>query len=244
MIKYFRSLFLVFTFINCSKTFLLKQNQEDKLYKIDTGIANVFLIQSNEKSLLIDTSAYTKRSLLEEELIKLSIIPNYIILTHGHGDHAGNAKYFQSKYKSKILAGKGDLDKFITGSNGEFENTSIISKILKPFVVYDFDVLNPDILIDKEFDLREIGFNGKVIPIPGHTPGSLLVFMNDSSAFVGDLIRGGIIFNKSNAEHFFHEDRKKAREQVLKLLELNPKIIYPAHFGPLDPKEVKENLYK
>ena len=52
---------------------------------------------------------------------------------------------------------------------------------------YRFKPVEPDILIDNDTNLDYLGFAARILPTPGHTPGSLSVITADGEAFVGDL---------------------------------------------------------
>src|SRR5690606_31591088 len=98
----------------------------------------------------------------------------------------------------------------------------------------------PDIIIDSAFDMQKIGIQGQILPVPGHTPGSLVTVIGNS-AFVGDLIRGGIINNNEPAAHFIMCDLVGNQRDIDKLLQLeNIRYWYPGHFGPLNTEAVKK----
>ena len=48
--------------------------------------------------------------------------------------------------------------------------------------------INPDIIIEDEFDLSGFGVKGKVIPTPGHTDGSVSIFLDSGKCICGDTI--------------------------------------------------------
>ena len=67
----------------------------------------------------------------------------------------------------------------------------------------DFPGAEADLFVSDSFDLEEFGFPGKVIHTPGHTFGSMVVFMSG-----GELIGGDSIFGLEGKQHFppFAED--------------------------------------
>ena len=62
-------------------------------------------------------------------------------------------------------------------------------------------------------DLAELGMSGKILPHPGHTPGSLVILIG-RHAFVGDLIRGGMVTNETPATHLFMCDLEENRRRI------------------------------
>ncbi len=65
--------------------------------------SNVYLINIEDKFILIDTSSKENKLELKENIERIGIKPeeiNFIILTHSHWDHTGNLDLFK---KSKII---------------------------------------------------------------------------------------------------------------------------------------------
>ena len=83
-----------------SEAYLIK-GKSDKLILIETGVPVPGYQDSLVKS--IQTLGF------KPENISLAIV------THGHGDHAGNAKFLQQKFHIPIAGSKADLGKFTTG---------------------------------------------------------------------------------------------------------------------------------
>ncbi len=54
-----------------------------------------------------------------------------------------------------------------------------------------FPGVRADLALDAPLDLRPYGVAGRVEPLPGHTPGSVVVLLDSGDAVVGDLVRGG-----------------------------------------------------
>ncbi len=56
---------------------------------------------------------YSVQDEVEDGLKKLGLNPadlKYIVVSHGHGDHAGGAKYLQDKYGARLLMSAADYD--------------------------------------------------------------------------------------------------------------------------------------
>ena len=229
-------------FLSCASAVRRDSLPPLEVYRIDTGMANVYLIKG-EKLIMVDTSVPPKKEFVEEKIREMGFKPEDIallVVTHGHGDHAGNARYFQEKYGIPVAGGQGDADKFQRGSTdlGKAQSIGILARLIRGMSDKPYPSFTPDILVDKEMDLSKYGIAGRIVPLPGHTPGSLIVMAGDA-AFVGDLIRGGVVFSQSPTEHFYHENRIQAREQLRTLAQSGVRMIFPGHFGPLSIEDVK-----
>ena len=137
------------------------------------GIAAEFLVIGNERALLIDTGC----GLIDLPAIvrRFTDKPYDVVLTHGHGDHAGGIGWFD-----KLYLHPADFDQV---ENIDLERLKGYNRSLgeKAFEVYEYD---PDASkpIEKTPELVAIGegytfdLGGrtlKVIETPGHTPGSI-----------------------------------------------------------------------
>ena len=161
---------------------------------ITQGFANIYVVLQGDKLLMIDSGNPDKGEALAFELLKIGINPrdiDYLILTHGHPDHAGNARYFQLKYGIKVISGNGEED--MIEKQGEDERlcpTGFMGRIVERTIAQKrYERFVPDITVANEFDLKDLGYEGSILPIPGHTAGSLVVTIGDA-VFVGDIIRG------------------------------------------------------
>jgi glyoxylase-like metal-dependent hydrolase (beta-lactamase superfamily II) len=73
----------------------------------------------------------------------------------------------------------------------------------------------------------------KVIGVPGHTPGSLALFNEDT----GDLLSGDTLVSDFGCPRanlsMFTADREQLVASALNLMNLEPKVIHPGHGKPL-----------
>ena len=213
--------------------------------------ANSHLVKlADEKFLMIDSGGYEQAPDLESDLKKHGINPSAIlaiVLTHGHWDHAAGAKYFQDKYGTPVVAGKGDEAIL---SRGHAEKLCPTSLFAKWRVESDSQVqfVAPKVThwIEKPTDLNGVlGVEGMVVPVPSHTPGSLAIILG-KKAFVGDLFRGGI-FGAGPELHFYICDVEGNKEQIRNFLIHEAKDVesfFPGHFGPsFSYSEVKKVFF-
>jgi len=257
------SLLLWFLSITFSITAQNKDNSKVQIFHIQNYFTEAYLLKGNsEKLILIDTGVPVAgyQDSLISAVKKLGFKPENItlaIITHGHGDHAGNARFLQQNFKTKIAGSKADLNKFTSGKTelSKSEDVSIWGTRLRQYSDLDYPAFTPDIIVENaNIDLKKYGFDGKIIPIKGgHTPGDLLILIGDN-LFVGDAFvgtfkaqGGGLAPDGHHVrEHFYHENRQLA-DQNLKLIEkiaLDNKVktIYPTHNGPVSTSELTKYI--
>ena len=201
---------------------------------------NVHLVSSDETHILIDAGLPSHKENIESFLLENGVKPSdlsAVIVTHAHHDHAGTAAYFQQNHGVKVIAGAGDLDAYHQGTNGTLCPTSLMAKARDSMdQAGTFPTFTPDVLIDQATDLEQLtGIKGNVYNVPGHTNGSLVIVFDDS-AFLGDLLRGGLLSKHAAAMHFYQCDFNAIQAGMKKVLEeLAPdvKIFFPSHLGPV-----------
>jgi len=219
-----------------------------RVIPVRSSFVNSFIIQG-QKAILVDTGTpgYEKRILhrMEEKGVKKSDI-SLIIITHGHYDHFGSAFILRENIGAPVAIHRADVESLKTGINPPLISIGIkgrimagLTKLMKPPRVKGFDA---DILIEDEMDLSPYGVNGKIINTPGHTEGSVSVFMDGGCMLVGDLICGGLLRAKAPGYPYFGYDRSIICQSVKKVLDYNPKIIYAGHGGPFTVEDVRRRF--
>ena len=202
--------------------------------------SNAFLIKSKQP-VLVDAGSPKDLPEIERVLatygVKLADIA-LVIPTHGHSDHAGAVAQLQRTSAARVALGKGDVPMAKAGHNDDLKPTNFMAKLLKRFAIDpNYEPFVPDIIIDGSLDLAPWGIQGKVLTLPGHTPGSVVVILDDGRALVGDMILGGYfggaIFPEHAGQHYFHADVDGNLENIKTMLKLPTKTFYLGHGGPV-----------
>jgi metallo-beta-lactamase class B len=87
----------------------------DQLYYLGVDWVSAWALVTSDGIILIDTltSSEDAQKYIEGGLRSLRLDPariKYIIVTHGHDDHFGGAKYLQEKYHARVLMSAADWD--------------------------------------------------------------------------------------------------------------------------------------
>ena len=199
----------------------------------------------NGKLLLIDSGFPNDAHELESMIRKVGYAPENVatlIITHGHYDHAGTAFYFQSKYGTKIVAGRLDQTLLETGKMDPLCPTDSFSRgRVKQDQASTFRPVSADVWIDSDTALAPIaGIDGTIYNVPSHTRGSLVIGIHGAT-FVGDLFRGTILGHGAT-RHFYICDLAENTRQIFHVLDgLTPHATtyFPGHFGPVSADAVR-----
>jgi Zn-dependent hydrolases, including glyoxylases len=233
---------------------------KQEIKRIDLNGVNCYICKTDEGFILFDTGGHTvmdkqfsdRCESLLKELELAGCTPGklkLIVLTHGDSDHSANAAFLREKYKAGIAMHPKDLELVYKPSIDNIMKTynyrSIIYKIV--FVIMkkqikkmtlkilgDFKEFKPDVFIDEGFDLSEYGLNARVVYIPGHTPGSIGILMDDGGFISGD------IFTNNKAPGYAPNafDFRELAKSIGMLKAMDIKTVYPGHGSPFEMKEL------
>jgi metallo-beta-lactamase class B len=143
----------------------------DNLYFVGYVSVGSFAISTSEGIILIDTmwTPYDAEHLIVPGLKKLGLDPKdikYVIVTHGHSDHYGGARYFEAKYGAEILMGKDEWN-YIHNPNAPV--------LTDPFGNFSTEIPLPNtytqVTDGEKITLGDVSIT--VLATPGHTPGGL-----------------------------------------------------------------------
>lgn len=194
----------------------------------------VYLVDAGTELVLIDSGAGSGRSIekIEDNVRSLGFEPAqiwHIIATHCHIDHIGGLEPLVQRYGSKVIAHK--LDRAgVEGENDDLTAASMYGIKYRPVKV--------DVLLEGEADALSIGdlvFN--FLHTPGHTPGSVSVYIDtkDGRVLFGQDIHGP--FSPS-----WGSDLAQWRASMRKLIELNADILCEGHAGVYRGDKIKKYI--
>ena len=109
-------------FVGCSsKLSTYESGNEVKVITYSTPqFINIHYVESGGKTFLIDCGnvgdSVKVESFFRQAGLDLGKV-DFLVITHGHADHAGNAHYFQEKYGMQIIAGKGEQEIIAAGGH-------------------------------------------------------------------------------------------------------------------------------
>lgn len=189
--------------------------------------AAIYLIDFAGDLVLIDAGAGRSSTQIVRNIEMLGLEFNsisHLILTHCHIDHIGSAPFFQKYYETKIVIHELDAPPVETGDSiataaNWYETTFPPTKI--------------DVKLKGREEVLQFGAEElHCLHTPGHTPGSISVYLDRDGKRVlfGQDIHGP--FNKAFGSNI--EDWKKSMQL---LLGLNADILCEGHFGIFQPKD-------
>lgn len=220
---------------------------------VSMGKSNAYLVSYEGSVILIDAGCERKihnlKLALKQNALGMSDI-NLIIVTHSHYDHVGCLAEIKEKSGAKVLAHIDEAEYLKKGHTPFPEGTmlpfKLISKTGNRFFsggrkFGKFTPVEPDIVIEGEYDISKPELSVKIIHTPGHTSGSVCVIINNESAIVGDTL-----FNVIPGTVYppFANNATKLIKSWERLLDTGCSIFYPGHGKPFSREKFRKCFEK
>jgi hydroxyacylglutathione hydrolase len=214
------------------------------IHQLKLRISNAYLVVGT-KAILVDTGcpgdACRIVRALERRRVDLRDVAA-IVHTHGHWDHCGSTADLRRRTEIPAAIHVADAPMLRSGRNATLRPTTVTGRLALPFVSRPFEPVEPDVLLNEGFDLRQFGLAAAIVPTPGHTAGSVSVLFKTGEVIVGDLLMGGflggVLLPAWPRYPLFADDLEQVRASVENLLSLGARRFYLGHGGPLDYNQV------
>lgn len=219
-------------------------SSESRVQRVDFGHVNIYFIKTETGHILVDAGMPNKGDELDERFAKAGVDQNsvqLIVLTHGHLDHVGSVAHAKKVTGGQVLCHRSFSESLTNGRPEAAVAQNLLGRVLNlmtSLMGNKFEGIQPDIVIDDEYDLADHGISGRIIHTPGHSPSSVSIVLDNGEALVGDLVReegsGRIGLG------MFFEDKRVALESIEKVAAFDPDRIYLSHGAYIDNTTLKD----
>lgn len=216
-----------------------------QIIPVIVGMVNTYIVKQ-DGVILIDTGISGSERAISNALHAVGIGQQecrLILVTHGHGDHAGSAAQLKEMTGAPVAVHKDDAHMLRTGTQGQLVPTGMTGRIAARFLELgnrtSYPAVDPDIVLKGTMDLAPYGIAGTVIPTPGHTRGSVSVVLKNGDVFIGDLLFPQIPSGKPGLP-FWADNPGDIYRSIRALLAYNPHTFHTGHGGPFSAASVRQ----
>ena len=201
-----------------------------------------YVIHGKNGDMLIDTGFFFTYTHLMKWLKKYNI--RHIFLTHAHVDHDFNAARLKNELGAEIILGQNDLPLIghygrqpVKATSEKYKLRNYQQNICGKMKIFSTKPYRPDIVIspDNRSILRELGYNADIVPLSGHTLGSMGV-LADNVLYCGDAFTA--IWGKPDVTPHAASLKLMCRS-LERILKINAKLIATGHGLPLNMSSVR-----
>jgi hydroxyacylglutathione hydrolase len=215
------------------------------VHTLRLSLSNAFLIRG-ERPILVDAGSVGEADRIIAAIRGKGVEPHtlaLILLTHGHLPVTGSAGELRRRTGAPIAIHAADAEMLRMGHNAPLRPTCFTARLAAPIVQGGRgEPTHPDLILDGERSLRDIGIDGRIIETPGHTAGSISLLLKEGNAVVGDLLMGGYLGGRVRRRvpntAYFQEDDDAARQSLRMILGSGARTLYVGHGGPLAAEQV------
>lgn len=216
-----------------------------RLHFLRFPVGHAYLWQDRDGLTLIDAGAPGSASVIADAVRRLGhdlTDLRHLVLTHCHVDHTGAAPEIAAWGNVTVSAHQ--LDAAVIRGEAPASPPQLLDweKPLFEKIVGDGPIVAPvPVRVDRELeDGDELGFGGgaRVVSVPGHTPGSIAIYLPETGVlFTGDAVAGHdgrIILG------VFNTNPGRAAGSLRKLADLDAQIACFGHGEPVTSNAAAE----
>ncbi len=202
------------------------------------GLGPCYLYRDADTYTLIDTGITGDTTRILDHLEQVGGKPEQlrqIILTHSHPDHTGGHAELIDRTGAQVLAHELDIPVITGDEELTIPDVPEEEREFMEMAIEETPLAKPARVdrVLRDGDEIELGSGATAVHVPGHTPGSLAIFLpKEKLLFAGDTAERDLEENLILG--MFNLDRPRAIESFRKLAELDFDIACIGHGKPLD----------
>jgi hydroxyacylglutathione hydrolase len=194
--------------------------------------ANAYLVKRDDGITVVDTGLPRNAGKIIDYVQSIGSHPSdigTIVLTHSDMDHAGSVARLKEETNAKVAIHEADAPR-LSGEKEPKAVKGMLGLLLRAMAaVMRFKRMKADVLL-KDSDIID-GLT--VIHTPGHTDGSICLYLPGRALFVGDALLTDDERTLSLPRKSMSTDLDQAKRSIKKVSELEYSVLLPGHGPPI-----------
>jgi glyoxylase-like metal-dependent hydrolase (beta-lactamase superfamily II) len=214
-----------------------------KVHSLQLGLGCAYLLEFPRGMILVDCGSPGQEQRVMKLLKKLGRSDlRMICITHAHLDHYGSAAALRRLTGALVAIHRADAGAMARAQTniGWARSYGQVIRWILPLaeVALRPEPVEADLLLDDGEDLGVADLKARVVHTPGHTLGSICLWVEDGLAFVGDLI---LSRGSPHVQQLYAQDWSQIPSSLARLQALHPEWVYPGHGrAPLQGGELQK----
>ncbi|MDX2005743.1 MAG: MBL fold metallo-hydrolase [Meiothermus sp.] len=217
------------------------QTLSPSLYRLDLGVANVYLIRSKSAAVLVDAGVRRSPPQIERGLKRLGLgwtDLTHIFITHAHPDHVGNfaeiarlsgAEVWAHRLELPVL--RGERPVAMANPAGLRAVDRLLGSGIRTLMPGTQATGKAERALEADAHLSHILPGLRTVHLPGHSPGQLGFYHQAEGWLVGGDVMMNL-FGLTFPMAAFTPDVPAAWRSILTVARIQPKILALGHGAP------------
>jgi len=195
--------------------------------------ANAYLVKRDDGITVVDTGLPGNAGKIIDYVQSIGCQASdikTIVLTHSDMDHSGSVARLKEETKARVAIHEADAPR-LSGEKEPKAVKGVLGLLLRAMAaVMRFKRMKADVLL-KDSDIVD---RLTVIHTPGHTDGSICLYLPGRALFVGDALLTDDERMLSLPRRSMSTDLDQAKESIKKISELKYSVLLPGHGPPIE----------
>jgi glyoxylase-like metal-dependent hydrolase (beta-lactamase superfamily II) len=210
------------------------------VHPLDLRISTAYLVETPGRLLLVDAGMRHQEQAIVRAMRRIGRSDlKLILITHAHADHYGSAAALTRLTGAPVAIHADDAPAMAAGQT-RVRGRTRLQRAAMPVLIrlIAAPAVQADLLLNEGDTLELFGLPGRILHMPGHTPGSCCLLLPDGTAFAGDLV---LTSGQPHLQRAFIDDREQLWASYLRLRGLDLERVYGGHGRrPLTRDELRQ----
>ncbi len=202
-----------------------------QVHALSLGLGRAYLLEYPRGLILVDCGSIRQESQVAQRMRQIGRSDlRLILITHAHLDHYGSAAALRRLTGAPVAIHRADAAAMAQAKTviGQARSFGRLIQAMLPLaeLVLRPEPLQADLLLEDGDDLGAYGLNARLVHTPGHTAGSVCLWVEERLVFSGDLI---LTTGKPHLQGLYAQDWSLLPASLARVQALHPQWVYPGH---------------
>lgn len=202
-----------------------------QVHSLHLGLGRAYLLESPHGLILVDCGSVRQERQVMQIMKRLERFDLHLILiTHAHLDHYGSAAALRRLTGAPVAIHRADASAMAQAQTnvGQARGFGRLIRAILPLaeLVLRPEPVEADLSLEDGNDLGNFGLIAQVVHTPGHTPGSICLWVENRLVFAGDLV---LTSGRPHVQQLYAQDWSLIPSSLARIQALHPQWTYPGH---------------